>query len=92
VLEFEDFVYLDHQKTGSATIRQDLVRHGRAAIVCDQLRAPLRRKDLRKKYFISCRDPMEQYVSLYSHGIGPTPTHGDRMLGYERYVSESDDD
>jgi len=78
VLEFEDFVYLDVQKTGSATIRQFLKRHGRGAIVRDENHAPVMRKDPGKTYFISCRDPLAQYVSLYSYGFGLTPTGEDR--------------
>jgi hypothetical protein len=78
VLEFEDFVYLDVQKTGSATIRQFLMRHGRGAIIENQTHAPVREKDPRKTYFISCRDPLAQYVSLYSFGLGLTPTGRER--------------
>jgi hypothetical protein len=78
VLEFEDFVYLDVQKTGSATIRQFLMRHGRGAVVHDETHAPVRRKDPRKTYFISCRDPLAQYVSLYSYGMGVRPDGRDR--------------
>jgi hypothetical protein len=78
VLEFEDFVYLDVQKTGSSTIRQFLKRHGRGAIVRDETHRAVRRKDPRKTYFISCRDPLAQYISLYSYGVGLTPTGAER--------------
>jgi len=78
VLEFEDFVYLDVQKTGSTTIRRFLMRHGRGRIVNDEKHAPVRRKDPCKIYFISCRDPLAQYVSLYSYGFGLTPTGRER--------------
>jgi hypothetical protein len=74
VLEFEDFVYLDVQKTGSTTIRRFLTRHGRGSIVEDRKHAPVRSKDPRKIYFISCRDPLKQYISLYSYGLGLTST------------------
>jgi hypothetical protein len=74
VLEFDDFVCLDVQKTGSATIRQPVERHGRGALVRDETRRPLRRTDPRETFFISCRDPLARYVSAHSYGYGPTPT------------------
>jgi Sulfotransferase family len=69
--EFETFVYIDVQKTGSTFISQMLERfcsekevrfrkHGRAQ----------RKYDPSKFYFISVRDPLDQYLSLYSHGCG----------------------
>jgi hypothetical protein len=78
VLEFEGFIYLDVQKTGSATIRQFLKRHGRGAIIHDETHAPVRRKDPCKTYLISCRDPLAQYISLYAYGLGLTSTGGVR--------------
>jgi hypothetical protein len=78
VLEFEDFVYLDVQKTGSSTIRRFLTSHGRGSIVEDQKHAPVRSKHPRKTYFISCRDPLKQYISLYSYGLGLTSSGGER--------------
>jgi hypothetical protein len=67
--EFETFVYLDVQKTGSSFISHLLDnfcsekqirfrKHGRGD----------RKYDPNKFYFISVRDPFDQYVSLYSHG------------------------
>jgi sulfotransferase famil protein len=69
--EFETFVYIDVQKTGSTFISELLERfcsekevryrkHGRAQ----------RKYDPSKFYFISVRDPLDQYLSLYSHGCG----------------------
>jgi hypothetical protein len=69
--EFETFVYLDVQKTGSSFLSRLLQlyssekelrfrKHGRGD----------RKYDPSKFYFISVRDPLDQYLSLYSHGCG----------------------
>jgi hypothetical protein len=69
--EFETFAYLDVQKTGSSfvayvlaeCVKEKLVflaRHGRIG----------ERYDPNKLYFITVRDPLDQYISLYSHGCG----------------------
>lgn len=67
--EFETFVYLDVQKTGSTfvsymlqqyTSEKELAfrKHGRVG----------GNYNPEKFYFISARDPLDQYISLYSHG------------------------
>ena len=67
--EFETFMYLDVQKTGSTFISNLLAefsseevqkyrKHGRVEV----------RYDPKKFYFITVRNPFDQYVSLYSHG------------------------
>jgi sulfotransferase famil protein len=69
--EFETFAYLDVQKTGSTFIsfllqkfctekELDFRKHGQVGD----------RYDPKKFYFISARDPLDQYMSLYSHGCG----------------------
>ena len=68
MLEFDDFVYLDVQKTGSTTIRRFLSQFARGDIVLDNKHRPVERRDDKKLYVISCRDPLKQYLSLYSHG------------------------
>lgn len=68
MLEFEDFVYLDVQKTGSTTIRRFLTKFARTNVVSDNKHRPVERRDDSKLYIISCRDPLKQYLSLYSHG------------------------
>jgi hypothetical protein len=68
MLEFEDFVYLDVQKTGSTTIRRFLTRFAKTPIVQDAKHRPVERRDPGKLYIISCRDPLKQYLSLYLHG------------------------
>lgn len=69
MLEFESFVFLDVQKTGSSFIRDLLKRH------C--LERPIRRLkhagvgehyNKNKFHFMSIRNPLDQYVSLYSYG------------------------
>jgi hypothetical protein len=70
MLEYETFTYLDVQKTGSTFIcyllqhfcsekEMNFRKHGNVA-----------RHDPNKFYFISVRDPLDQYMSLYSHGCG----------------------
>lgn len=67
--EFETFAYLDMQKTGSTFVsylltectKEKLVyfsKHGRVG----------ERYNPDKLYFITVRDPLDQYISLYSHG------------------------
>ena len=68
MLEFEDFVYLDVQKTGSTAIRRFLWKFARTDVVADDKHSPVARRDANKLYIISCRDPLKQYLSLYSHG------------------------
>jgi hypothetical protein len=69
--EFETFCYLDVQKTGSTFVSYLLTQ-------CSTEKALIFRKHLRvedrydpnKFYFITVRDPLDQYISLYSHGCG----------------------
>jgi hypothetical protein len=68
MLEFEDFVYLDVPKTGSTTIRRFLGKFARTEVISDAKHQPVERRDDSKLYLISCRDPLKQYLSLYSHG------------------------
>lgn len=69
MLEYESFAYLDVQKTGSTFItafldkfsaEHEVRRLQHAAMPADYDRA--------KFYFISARDPLDQYISLYSYG------------------------
>jgi hypothetical protein len=71
MLEFETFAYLDVQKTGSTFIcyflqkfsKEREVRYKQHQNVGDAY-------DRSKFYFISVRDPLDQYLSLYSFGCG----------------------
>lgn len=71
MIYYQSFVYLDVQKTGSTYIvhfcnlfcKEDLVfkkKHERLSATCDP----------DKFYFISTRDPVSSYRSLYSFGCG----------------------
>jgi hypothetical protein len=67
--EFETFVYLDVQKTGSTFIAKLLRRFcSEKEVLIKRHKAAGRRYDRGKFYFISIRNPKDQYVSLYSHG------------------------
>lgn len=67
--EFETFVYLDVQKTGSTFVSYLLTQCVTEKVLV--FRKHLRvegRYDPNKFYFITVRDPLDQYISLYSHG------------------------
>lgn len=67
--EYESFVYLDVPKTGSTFIDRLLKRFGTEKLVVKKPHLPVGdRYDPRKFHFISVRDPLDQYVSLYSYG------------------------
>lgn len=68
MLEFEDFVYLDVQKTASTFIKQFLREFARSEEVDHHRHMPVNAYDPRKMYIISCRDPLSYYLSLYSFG------------------------
>ncbi|QHQ36258.1 hypothetical protein [Algicella marina] len=69
MLEFAGVCYLDTPKTGSTFIRDFLTRH----IDGKPLRGHKHRRlgyfhDRSKFHFSSCRDPLDQYASLYRFG------------------------
>lgn len=67
--EFETFVYLDTQKTGSTFISYILRRHIAEKEILHSKHQPVGdRYDPDKFHFISVRDPLDQYISLYSYG------------------------
>lgn len=67
--EFETFAYLDVQKTGSTFISYILTECSNEKLVrFDKHHAVDDTYDRNKFYFISVREPMDQYISLYSHG------------------------
>lgn len=68
MLEFEDFVYLDVQKTASTFIKDFLRQFARTEEVEYQRHTPVDHYDPEKLYIISCRDPLKYYLSLYSFG------------------------
>ncbi len=69
--EYESFVYLDVQKTGSSFISSLLQRFSREKRLRSAQHEPLAADyDPAKFHFISVRDPIESYLSLYSFGCG----------------------
>jgi hypothetical protein len=68
MLEFEDFVYLDVQKTASTFIKEFLREFARGAEVDHHRHMPVNSYNPKKAYIISCRDPLSYYLSLYSFG------------------------
>ena len=69
MLEFPGFCYLDVQKTGSSFIRRFILSHSKATPIADTPHARVRRFVRRHKYhFTSCRNPLDQYRSLYTFG------------------------
>lgn len=69
MLEFETFAYLDVQKTGSTFISSFLRKYcGEELIVSKKHRLKNQNRVSKKFSFISVRDPLDQYISLYSYG------------------------
>jgi hypothetical protein len=67
--EFQTFVYLDVQKTGSRFIVRLLRKHANEKEAFGRPHLPVgERYDPAKFHFISVRDPLQQYISLYSYG------------------------
>jgi hypothetical protein len=67
--EFEHFVYLDVQKTGSSFICAVLEHYSNESPIQKIRHAGFKnRVDRTKFHFISLRDPLDQYISLYSYG------------------------
>jgi hypothetical protein len=65
---FSSFVYLDLQKTGSTFVNEFLRLHVRERAIEFRQHKPVTEYDPGKFYFITCRDPLQQYLSLYSFG------------------------
>ena len=69
--EFETFAYLDLQKTGSTFISNLLQRYSTEKELAFNKHSRVGQQyDPDKLYFISVRDPLSQYLSLYSYGCG----------------------
>lgn len=69
--EYESFVYLDLQKTGSTFISNMLYEFSREPRLRALQHEPLGADYDRSKYHvISVRDPVDAYLSLYSFGCG----------------------
>jgi hypothetical protein len=69
MLEYETFAYLDVQKTASTFIAKLLQGYCTEKKIRQRAHAPVGASyDPSKFYFISVRDPLDQYISLYSYG------------------------
>lgn len=67
--EFESFVYLAPQKTGTTFISSMLARFVKEKEIRHDSHQPMEADyDPNKFYFISIRDPLDSYLSLYSYG------------------------
>ena len=67
--EFENLVYLDVQKSGSTQIMAVLRQLLAEKQIAGGVHQRIRRRDPKKIYFISVRDPISQYISLFRFGI-----------------------
>src|SRR4029077_6630713 len=69
--EFQSFVYLAPQKTGTTFISAMLDQFCKEEQVRHRSHEPMEADcDRSKFYFISVRDPLDAYLSLYSYGSG----------------------
>jgi len=69
MFEFPSFVYLDMEKTGSTFIFQLLGEFASEEFIRRAHHMPMEADcDRSKFYFISVRDPLDAYISLYSFG------------------------
>ena len=66
--DYETFAYLDVQKTGSSFIAKLLETFASETLVASRKHGRIRNPDPGKFYFISCRDPLDQLLSLYFFG------------------------
>ena len=70
MLDYGNIVYLDPQKTGSTFIADFLDKHLSVARKRYRKHAPVRgRYNPSAFHFISVRNPVDQYVSLYRYGL-----------------------
>jgi hypothetical protein len=68
MLEYENFVYLDVQKTGSTFIRLFLREFAATDEIAGNKHRTVDKRIGGKLYIISCRNPLQQYRSLYTFG------------------------
>ncbi|HTT98939.1 MAG TPA: hypothetical protein VMF58_12880 [Rhizomicrobium sp.] len=67
--EFQTFVYLGMQKTGTTFVSDFLNRFSTEKSIVHEPHRPVGLEtDLKKFFFISVRDPLDAYLSLYSYG------------------------
>ena len=68
MMEYPNFVYLDARKTGSSFVRLFLCKYAKGPAIQSNAHKAISTYDKNKYYFITCRDPLDQYLSLYSYG------------------------
>jgi hypothetical protein len=68
MIEFENLVYLDVQKTGSTFVIRFLQRFVASPLITSLPGKPLEQRKDGALHLISCRHPLYQYLSLYSYG------------------------
>ena len=66
--DFETYAYLDVQKTGSSFIARLLQTFSSEPLVASRRHGRIAHPQPGKFYFISCRDPLDQLLSLYFFG------------------------
>src|SRR3712207_5116817 len=70
MMEFETFVLLENQKTGSSYLMEFFRRHSRERLVRLQKHATIKGDHDRSKiYLTSVRSPVSLYVSLFNFGL-----------------------
>lgn len=76
--KFKSFAYLDVQKTASTFIATYLLNFSNEPPTKQKNHSRVKPKNVKGKFFIiSCRDPLDQYISLYSFGCdGRGGLHG----------------
>ena len=78
--EFENIAFLDQQKTGSTTIVKALKRLLDEREIHKDMHGPVPRGfDRTKKCFISVREPLSLYISLFKFGLNSRGTLFSRM-------------
>jgi hypothetical protein len=68
VYDYETFAYLDVQKTGSSFIAKLLQTFSKEALIASRRHGRIGQPQEGKFYFISCRNPLDQLLSLYFFG------------------------
>jgi len=79
--EYENLAYIDLQKTGSGTIKKVLAAVLDEELVRKNLRGVLDDFDRSKTCFVSVREPLSLYISLFNFGVGSQRGGFYRALG-----------
>ncbi len=80
MIEFQTFVYLPVQKTGTTFITRMLEKFSKETVIHHLAHEAMGADcDRGKFYFISVRDPLDAYISLYSYGSQSRGKMGRRL-------------